>query len=942
MTSVGRSVDGMGVGGGGTGAPDATPKSSRSEKEESVNSIAGEPLAQREEERKDPPSLKTHQVTQLTKKSSDPALKDTKPSKTGKSSKSTENVFKTFVGRTASASVAYTTRRETNPLKPAAPGKLLGTAEGATLSGTKLKANFRTRVTQFLFNRSPNLKTPIKKDHEAMAKATIEGSADEGSYLKVPATKIADVGTMKGHQFGRTEDGEVLRTDGAVTPTCYLLGLEEDNPLKNHLMNAYSLEVEGKEYPIIRSAKIDTPEKVAEFVSLVKTFVDGMRKKTGDPTFHIRMVSNQLNSHEGEKRMIDDQHRLLGLASEQLKREGYGEIVHINLPSNCLYDYQKDHPNTAGRVLTGEVLSREQNTESWSVFATWLATDLTTSVGGELESLDKEHPHLKTTLETFTRQSEAASKLRETSEKTVYSTLGQIADNQAKIGELKKQKEEVLKKAYSLESTIGLSTSGSAPPGGGIRRNLALATIPNIDKGIAELEGKNKELKTALQKIRDTLKQNVTNFNRDLATLGAALDAANPTGSNPALTKASQQIRLFRGVLSSQLGINQAKVDKELEVYKQAQGVIAQCRSSKVDVNAKPTLEEPLEEFEKTTENWSKNIDDKERRIAELSRKEEGLKAQIASKSGFKVLMTLGRRYFRGRAREVASLNRELTATRTNRASVEAEVRNLKQTLKNSLNTLEQTLNELNTNATYITPAALTSAISALRGEIEVSFRPTPPPPAMDRGQEGMMIQLLCKSMGLGTAMNCKSGLDRTGIWHAVSLALEQAMKDMSPDELMDMVSNWEQITRDVNIVQTRLPPALYEKFIHGKTPDLTPKEVSTISEAFKATSAYKNAEEGTTKFETQFVKRAIAVDKFRQNVSIHLQEIGNTITQRSTGVRGLKWNHGMGENRIPLNFLPMHLENGQSWKADKEGRPLYMMREGRNVYTQYSSLRGS
>lgn len=228
----------------------------------------------------------------------------------------------------------------------------------------------------------------------------------------------------------------------------------------------------------------------------------------------------------------------------------------------------------------------------------------------------------------------------------------------------------------------------------------------------------------------------------------------------------------------------------------------------------------------------------------------------------------------------------------------------------------------------------------------------------LDRGQEGMAIQMLSDKLGVTCAINCKSGLDRTGFWHAVKLAMLSLEKSEKFDakRMLDLVTHWEETTDFINKISARQKEESLFNFFTDKVDD---KKISTDIEtiAFYGNTFGKDlfpVSMSSVDFSAQ-KKRIIDVIKFRNEVLKNLIEMGVPITTRSTGVMGLKWGSGWQENLIPLNFLPSHVkmenEKGKLIPLVKysagglfssEGEIEGLTKEGALLLVGFSKLRGS
>ncbi|MGA8164068.1 MAG: hypothetical protein WB791_03465 [Waddliaceae bacterium] len=177
----------------------------------------------------------------------------------------------------------------------------------------------------------------------------------------------------------------------------------------------------------------------------------------------------------------------------------------------------------------------------------------------------------------------------------------------------------------------------------------------------------------------------------------------------------------------------------------------------------------------------------------------------------------------------------------------------------------------------------------------------------VDRGKEIMMFQLLNRNLNVISAVNCKSGLDRTGFAYAVMMALSE----LSKKDAFDLIEHWEDDTRLVNLLlhQERGP-------VHVTGP-----------------------------------KRERIVD-FRNRVLENLLKISMPITGSSTGLMGIKWHKGrFTANKIPLNFLPpiIKIEKEDGKIVEKRiltykdnGKVDGLTEIGQNLILQLSDYRGT
>lgn len=132
-------------------------------------------------------------------------------------------------------------------------------------------------------------------------------------------------------------------------------------------------------------------------------------------------------------------------------------------------------------------------------------------------------------------------------------------------------------------------------------------------------------------------------------------------------------------------------------------------------------------------------------------------------------------------------------------------------------------------------------------------------------GEVQMLLQLLNDELGVVSAINGVQGLDRTNIAFAIRLSVMQLKEMFSREEVLDMVFNWEETAKNVNILIAQ----------KGEIENLK--------------------EEG----------RARLVVKFRQCMLSNLLDFCLPIIRLNTEGKTAQWHEGLRENLEPLNFLP-------------------------------------
>lgn len=296
--------------------------------------------------------------------------------------------------------------------------------------------------------------------------------------------------------------------------------------------------------------------------------------------------------------------------------------------------------------------------------------------------------------------------------------------------------------------------------------------------------------------------------------------------------------------------------------------------------------------------------------IAKLNSEILKLESDIAAaKEAFKTLKGDEKRQ---KKMEIKSLEQQLEAK-------EGEIVNLKFNLAtdviapglaskyNTLKSLEGLLKEKIAHPEVQETLHLMRMVFAVQLGIEDDDLPVP-----SRGQELMLFHMLDKRLGVVSAVNCKSGLDRTGFAYALMMALEQA-----PDEVaLKLTLNWDSLSEKLNVKIRELDydlDALQEWLDEPENADL--KEVFA----------------------------------FRNHVMDNLLNVCLPITAFSTGVVGLKWGSGMFANLIPLNFIPPAVrvinEEGESRSEQivaysASGKVEGLTDKGQSLMTQFSARR--
>jgi DNA-binding transcriptional regulator YiaG len=242
---------------------------------------------------------------------------------------------------------------------------------------------------------------------------------------------------------------------------------------------------------------------------------------------------------------------------------------------------------------------------------------------------------------------------------------------------------------------------------------------------------------------------------------------------------------------------------------------------------------------------------------------------------------------------EIAQLRRELTNLSDDRftASMEAKYQALKE--------IEQSFSE--------DPALKEYKETIILMKKLIGDQLKKPEDRLLRGEQLMTYLLLDKKLEVISAMNCKSGLDRTGFVHAVCLAMLETPKD----QLFEIVNNWDYRTAELN------------------------KKLKTVNYQIESLTDPQDQ----------------AILAFRQKVLTNLLKVSLKITVTSTGLIGLKWSKGISANLIPLNFIPPKVKvvnqdgtirEEQILFYDNHGDPEGLTETGHQILTQLSDQRGA
>jgi len=752
-----------------------------------------------------------------------------------------------------------------------------------------------------------NISVDLLLDPKGMQKtfksnAAVARQAVEQETFKNLKSMQTSLGTMIPYSF-ETKDGEIQMQTGQVTPTSYVLGSDEAEK-QEHLTNTYAILVEGKQYAVIRSGKIDTQQRADEFVALLSSIHKDIVNKTGNAHFKLRVVSQQLNSFETEGKLIDVQHHWISAANKKLQEKRIGEVLHINTPSNRFYQFTKAirHFGPFGaliekRFLKGEALSLEQNIDSWSTYTKWLAQD----VGKFLVD----------------RQGSNQGELPETLKKPLENWLSSTIEHDSERAELQSKIDQQVKTINDLKTKLANAPSEKEKKNYQQQLSEHNTAIKQIeDKIQARANEKLKDLQVKLDKYLSTGRTIVKKLEGSSET-EKANDEQQLSELDASIKVVKDQIQAVHEELRT--GISQKLKDLQIEKEKHLDAI-----GEIKEKLAKFPPKTPKKEKEAYHEELSKHeilIAEIEGQIKE-ERNSDPLKAEKEKhlEAIFDIKTKLGASLTKEEKSEVKQqlsiISKELHEARNKmKEYLINDYENLK-AIEAELIKIEK--RERKGNVWTENVSLMHQKVSLMR-EVLGTQLGVAVVPRHDRGKEGMAIQLLNDLLGVTSAMNCKSGLDRTGFWHAIKLAMGNVIKNLGRDASFSLVQGWETKSRQVNQLINQMGIEKFNKWIQTE-----------------------GSSEADEELKTDFKH----IVEFRKSILSNMIRMGIPITIASTGLAGFKWHKGMQENLIPLNFLPPFVQvNGRAIQLviyDNNGRPTGMTSSGRQLLTKFQSYRGS
>lgn len=180
-----------------------------------------------------------------------------------------------------------------------------------------------------------------------------------------------------------------------------------------------------------------------------------------------------------------------------------------------------------------------------------------------------------------------------------------------------------------------------------------------------------------------------------------------------------------------------------------------------------------------------------------------------------------------------------------------------------------------------------------------------------------LLMQLLHEDLGIVTTLNSATGLDRTSLAFGAVLAVSLLKQRHPKDQVIDLVSNWDENIREVNRKIAALGLEKFDEWVKMPAADISEKSLKT---------------------------KAGLVMQFRSNFLEVLESFCIPITKAGGQVQDLKWQETQKENPEFLNLLPIsgliETASGRRIKSkiveiDQEGNPIGLTEEGHYLMTR-------
>lgn len=180
-----------------------------------------------------------------------------------------------------------------------------------------------------------------------------------------------------------------------------------------------------------------------------------------------------------------------------------------------------------------------------------------------------------------------------------------------------------------------------------------------------------------------------------------------------------------------------------------------------------------------------------------------------------------------------------------------------------------------------------------------------------------LLMQLLHEDLGIVTALNCDTGLDRTSLAFGIVLAISLLKQRHPKDQVIDLALNWDENIREVNREISKVGLEKFDEWVKMPSADSSEKSLKT---------------------------KATLIMQLRSNFFEVLEGFCIPITIAGGPVQDLKWQESQKENPEFLNLLPVsgiiETASGKRIKSkivesDQEGNPIGLTKEGHYLMTK-------
>jgi hypothetical protein len=675
--------------------------------------------------------------------------------------------------------------------------------------------------------------------------------------------------------------------------------MRSDNVQENDLAN-FKLQISNDGHICITCGVIDTQQKADEFIAGVCL---ALSKKTPSANQRpLRIVLHQVNSQWGEPKLTSAQNKMSHYIENRLR-----ELISLGqLPagSQSSSSPMVVHLNTSLN-LTSAMPSWFEDSSSYLSNVFGLATQCIW-VMDDLFAADK-------MLSSMPIAEEIRVKLKNMFSEGQTQTVDSKADILAKIRYAQKRIEDLMEEIIPGEKSSK-------------REAEILSIITEI-----KLEGDFRAKDALIIKLE---RLQIDNIRIEIAEQQASVEALNMSLE----TYLTPIIAL--GPLAQI-----AKIQEKIARFTTDRKILESKMLATTDKEELKLIEDEMESIRNGSDHFEEeNIKITEKRLQDL----EGRKAGIIKRSGDPSVQLM----LSGIDAELNLLQNELLVSQR---SLQAEMG----AIANSFNTLNIDLNKIcDSGKSTAEQIMMKNEIQILNLLIGKQTGNGQGALDMSRNQELELSLILDILLGSITEINCKSGLDRTGLvrcmWDSLNSMKEQFYKEYtaiglsskeadakSLEKLIELVLKQEEHTFELNVIQSE----------QAKSSSMRKDLIATIEKTYPDNLEKQNALKNTLFYQDLIFANFLSV--------------AQPITFLSTGVAGLKYGHGntsfgvsIPGNPHPLARLPMFVSTidgstiqlytfarwfgmGPAGLSSLGHRMPYLTEEGRLLLQRCSNMRG-